>query len=86
MVELKDMSLIELEAHKAEVEKMIKSHHDARKAELVSGILSAAQKLLAEYPHSSCDIEVECPDCDVCFDVDILDQLAKLTFKDFSIY
>lgn len=86
MVELKDMSLVELEAHKAEVEKMIKKHHDYRKAELVGAIVGATQKLLAEYPHSSCDIEISCPDCDVCFDVDILEYLSKLSVRDFSIY
>lgn len=86
MVELKDMSLIELEAHKAEVEKMIKSHHDTRKAELVSMILEATRALVAEYPHSSCDVEVSCPDCDVCFDVDILEYLRKLSVRDFSVY
>ena len=86
MVELKDMSLIELEAHKAEVEKLIKQHHDARKAELVDGIVLAVQKLLAEYPHSSYDIEVTCPDCDVCFDVDILEYLSRSHTRDFSIY
>ena len=86
MVELKDMSLIELEAHKAEVEKLIKQHHDARKAELVDGIILAVQKLLAEYPHSSCDIEVTCPDCDVCFDVDILEYLSKSHTRDFSVW
>lgn len=86
MVELKDMSLIELEAHKAEVEKLIKQHHDARKAELVDGVLLAVQKLLAEYPHSSCDIEVTCPDCDVCFDVDILEYLSKSQTGEFSVW
>lgn len=85
MVELKDMSLIELEAHKAEVEKMIKSHHNARKAELVSMILEATRALVAEYPHSSCDVEVSCPDCDVCFDVDILEYLRKLSVRDFCV-
>lgn len=86
MVELKDMSLIELEAHKTEVEKLIKQHHDARKAELVDGVLLAVQKLLAEYPHSSCDIEVTCPDCDVCFDVDILEYLSKSHAGEFSVW
>ena len=86
MVELKDMSLIELEVHKAEVEKLIKQHHDARKAELVDGIVLAVQKLLAEYPHSSCDIEVTCPDCDVCFDVDVLEYLSKSHTRDFSVW
>ena len=86
MVELKDMSLIELETHQAEVEKLIKQHHDARKAELVDGIVLAVQKLLAEYPHSSCDIEVTCPDCDVCFDVDVLEYLSKSHTRDFSVW
>ena len=86
MIELKDMSLVELEAHKAEVEKLIKQHHDAHKAELVDGIILAVQKLLAEYPHSSCDIEVACPDCDVCFDVDILEYLSRSHSHKFSIW
>ena len=86
MVELKNMSLIELEAHQAEVEKLIKQHHDNRKAELVDGIVLAVKKLLAEYPHSSCDMEVCCPDCDVCFDVDVLEYLSRVSTRDFSIY
>lgn len=86
MVELKDMSLIELEAHQAEVEKLIKQHHDNRKAELVDGIVLAVKKLLAEYPHSSCDMEVCCPDCDVCFDVDVLEYLSRASTRNFSIY
>ncbi len=86
MIDLKSMSLAELEAHKAEVEKHIKHYHDARKAELVGVIVSAAKRLLEEYPHSSCDVEVTCPDCDVCFDVDILDMLTKVSTRDFSIY
>ena len=86
MVELKDMSLIELEAHKAEVEKLIKQHHDARKAELVDGILLAVQKLLAEYPHSSCDVGIACPDCDVGFDIDILEYISRVSARDFSIW
>ena len=86
MVELKDMSLVELEAHKAEVEKLIKKQHDDRKAELVNEIVLAAKKLLAEYPHSSCDMEVCCPDCDVCFDVDILEHLSRASVRNFSIW
>jgi hypothetical protein len=86
MVELKDMSLVELEAHKAEVDKLIKQHHDTHKAELVNGIVSAVQKLLAEYPHSSCDMEVCCPDCDVCFDVDVLEHLSRASIRNFSIW
>lgn len=86
MVELKDMSLVELEAHKAEVEKLIKHHHDERKAELVDGIVLAVKKLLAEYPHSSCDVEAFCPDCDTCFDVDVLDFLSKASVRDFSVW
>ena len=86
MVELKDMSLVELEAHKAEVEKHIKSYHDTRKAELVGKIVSATKQLLEEYPHTSCDMEVSCPDCDVCFDIDILEYLSRASTRDFSIY
>ena len=86
MVELKNMSLVELEAHKAEVDKLIKQHHDARKGELVRAIVTAANQLMSEYPHSSCDMEVVCPDCDICFDVDILEHLTKLSVRDFSIY
>lgn len=86
MVELKDMSLVELEAHKAEVEKLIKKHHDARKAELIDGIVLAVRQLLTEYPHSSCDMEVSCPDCDTCFDIDILEYISRVSTRDFSIY
>ena len=86
MIDLKSMSLAELEAHKAEVEKHIKSYHDAHKAELVNGIVLAVQKLLAEYPHSSYDMEVSCPDCDVCFDVDVLEHLSKASVRNFSIW
>ena len=86
MVELKDMSLVELEAHKAEVEKHIKSYHDTRKAELVGMIVSAAKQLLEEYPHTSCDMEVSCPDCDVCFDIDILEYLSRASTRDFRIW
>ena len=83
---LKEMSLIELEVHKAEVEKMIKSHHDARKAELVGHIVAAVKQLLTEYPHSSCDMEVACPDCDVCFDADVLEYMSRASIRDFSIW
>ena len=86
MVDLKSMSLAELEAHKAEVEKYIKSYHDTRKAELVGMIVSTTKQLLEAYPHSSCDMEVCCPDCDVCFDIDILEYLSRALTRDFSIY
>ncbi len=86
MIDLKSMSLVELEAHKAEVEKHIKSYHDTRKAELVGKIVSATKQLLEEYPHTSCDMEVSCSDCDVCFDIDILEYLSRASTRDFRIW
>ena len=55
-------------------------------AELVGMIVSATKQLLEAYPHSSCDMEVCCPDCDVCFDIDILEYLSRASTRDFSIY
>lgn len=83
MIDLKTMSLAELEAHKAEVEKMIKSHHDARKAELIDALLSAARTLKKEYPYISADIEVSCGECDSLIDVDILDYLVDMSARHF---
>jgi hypothetical protein len=83
MIDLKTMSLAELEAHKAEVEKMIKSHHDARKAELIDALLSAARALKKEYPYISADIEVSCGECDSLIDVDILDYLVDMSTRQF---
>ena len=83
MIDLKTMSLAELEAHKAEVEKMIKSHHDARKAELIDALLSAARTLKKEYPYMSADIEVFCGECDSLTDVDILDYLVDMSARQF---
>lgn len=83
MFELKDMSLVELEAHKAEVEKLIKKHHDARKAELIDVLLSAARTLKKEYPYMSADIEVSCGECDSCFEVDILERLVDMSARQF---
>jgi hypothetical protein len=83
MIDLKTMSLAELEAHKAEVEKMIKSHHDARKAELIDALLSAARTLKKEYPYMSADIEVSCGECDSLIDVDILDYLVDMSARQF---
>ncbi len=83
MIELKDMSLAELEAHKAEVEKLIKQHHDVRKAELIDVLLSAARALKKEYPYMSADIEVSCGECDSLIDVDILDYLVDMSARQF---
>lgn len=83
MFELKDMSLVELEAHKAEVEKLIKKHRDARKAELIDALLSAARALKKEYPYMSADIEVSCGECDSLVDVDILDYLVDMSARQF---
>ena len=83
MIDLKTMSLAELEAHKAEVEKMIKSHHDARKAELIDALLSAARALKTEYPYMSADIEVSCGECDSLIDVDVLDYLVDMSARQF---
>lgn len=83
MIDLKTMSLAELEAHKAEVEKMIKSHHDARKAELIDALLSAARVLKKEYPYISADIEVSCGECDSFFEVDILERLVDMSARQF---
>lgn len=83
MFELKDMSLVELEAHKAEVEKLIKKHHDARKAELIDALLSAARTLKKEYPYISADIEISCGECDSLIDVDILDYLVDMPARQF---
>lgn len=83
MIELKDMSLVELEAHKAEVEKLIKQHHDVRKTELIDALLSAARTLRKEYPFISADIEVSCGECDSLFEVDILDYLVDMSARQF---
>ena len=83
MIDLKTMSLAELEVHKAEVEKMIKSHHDARKAELIDALLGAARTLKKEYPYMSADIEVSCGECDSLFEVDILDYLVDMSARQF---
>ena len=83
MIDLKAMTLAELEVHKAEVEKMIKSHRDARKDELVFSLLSAVKALRAEFPYISADVEVECGECDCCTDIDVLDYLVKMTSRDF---
>ncbi len=83
MIELKDMSLAELEAHKAEVEKLIKKHHDVRKTELIDVLLSAARTLKKEYPYMSADIEVSCGECDSLIDVDILDYLVDMSARQF---
>lgn len=83
MVELKDMSLAELEAHKAKVEALIKQHHDARKVELIETLLSAARALKKEYPFISADIEVSCGECDSLIDVDILDYLVDMSARRF---
>jgi hypothetical protein len=85
MIDLKSMSLNELEAHKAEVEKLIKGYHDTRKAKLVGTIISATKQLLEAYPYSSCDMEVCCPDCDGCFDINILEYLSRASTRDFDI-
>ncbi len=83
MIDLKAMSLVELEAHKAEVEKMIKSHRDARKDELVASLLTAAKALRAEFPYISADIEIRCSECDCYTDVDLLDYLIEMTSRSF---
>lgn len=83
MIELKDMPLAELEAHKAKVEALIKQHHDIRKAELIDALLSAARALKKEYPYMSADIEVSCGECDSLVDVDILDYLVDMSARQF---
>ena len=83
MIDLKSMTLAELEAHKAEVEKMIKGHRDARKDELVYNLITAAKALRAEFPYVSADIDVECAECDCYKEVDILDYLIEMTNRDF---
>lgn len=83
MIDLKAMTLAELEAHKIEVEKMIKSHRDARKDELITNLLTAARALRAEFPGISADIEVECSECDCYTDVDLLDYLTEMTNRSF---
>ena len=83
MADLKDMTLAELEAHKAKVEALIKQHHDARKAELIDVLLSAARTLKKEYPYISADIEVCCGECDSCFEVDILERLVDMSARQF---
>jgi hypothetical protein len=83
MIDLKAMSLVELEAHKAEVDKLIKSHREARKDELVTNLLTAAKALRAEFPWISADAEIQCSECDYCVDVDLLDYLIKMTSRDF---
>ena len=83
MIDLKAMSLAELEAHKAEVEKMIKSHRDARKNDLVTNLLAAAKALRAEFPYISADIEIECSECDCYVDIDLLDHLVEMTNRNF---
>jgi hypothetical protein len=83
MIELKKMSLAELEAHKAEVEALIKKNHDARKAELIDALLSAARALKTEYPYMSADIEVSCEECDSLFEVDILERLVDMSARHF---
>ena len=83
MIDLKAMTLAELEAHKVEVEKMIKSHRDARKDELVYNLVTAAKALRAEFPYLSADIEIQCSECDCCTDVDLLDYLIEMTSRNF---
>lgn len=83
MIDLKAMSLAELEVHKTEVEKMIRSHRDARKNDLVANLLAAAKALRAEFPCVSADIEVECSECDCYMDIDLLDHLVEMTSRNF---
>jgi hypothetical protein len=83
MIDLNTMSLAELEAHKVEVEKLIKQHHDFRKSELIDALLSAARALKKEYPYMSADIEVSCGECDSLIDVDILDYLVDMSARQF---
>lgn len=83
MIDLRTMSLTELEAHKVEVEKMIKSHHDVRKAELIEALLSAARTLKKEYPYISADVEVCCGECDSLFEIDILERLVDMSARQF---
>ena len=83
MIDLKSMTLAELEAHKVEIEVLIKRHHDARKAELIDALLSAARTLKKEYPFISADIEVSCGECDSLIDVDILDYLVDMSARQF---
>jgi hypothetical protein len=77
------MSWAELEAHKAEVEVLIKQHHNARKVELIEALLSAARTLKKEYPYISADIEVSCGECDSLIEVDILDYLVDMSARQF---
>lgn len=83
MIELKDMSLAQLESLKFDVEKLIKQHHDERKTQLILNLIDAARALKNEYPYISYDLEVCCPDCDVCFDIDVLENLVEATPRHF---
>jgi hypothetical protein len=83
MIDLEPMSLAELEAHRAEVEKLIKCHREARKDELVTNLLTAAKALRAEFPYISADIDIRCSQCDCYEDVDLLDYLVEMTSRNF---
>lgn len=85
MIDLKAMTLDELKAYRAEVEKMIETHCIARKNELVSNLLAAAEALREEFPEISSYMEIQCPECDCYVDVDPLDCLIKMSNRDFHI-
>lgn len=83
MIELKDMSLAQLENHLLEVQAVLASRKKERHIQLAGNVVDAIQALLTEFPTTSLDTEVECPDCEAAVCIDLMDHLKDLTIKDF---
>lgn len=84
MIELKDMSIAQLENVRLQVEEILLQRKRERHIQLVGNVVDAIQVLVKEFPTASVDTEIECPDCEAAVCVDLLDLMKDLKVSDFA--
>lgn len=84
MIELKDMSIAQLEHLRLQTEEMLRQRKKERHIQLAGNVVDAIQALVKEFRTTSIDTEIECPDCECTVTIDLIDLMKNLKVSDFT--
>ena len=85
MVDVKSMSLAELDELQRVIHLEKENRKEKRLVELCDIVCDALNTLKKEYPFVEFNQEIECPDCDCYIDVNLFDHCDKFSANMFSM-